>query len=185
MPTMPDAGLMKIQPTQMFLFGHQISGKVGEEAVELCGELRSDGNHLVQGTVGQDRVEVRASGSRGTHSIRGRGLAGELELSSQRTGCQARVTGKVGQYPVSLRARCWPGSDQATIEGEVGGNSVRLSQYSQIDGYLVTGYVGDRYLFVRQRGPATSFGLEPVEYLAAMIPAPAASAWLYTQGTLP
>lgn len=104
-------------------------------------------------------------------AVTGRTADGRVELIADQLGDITTVSGWVGHRTVRLTSSRWEASSERSIRGAVGGENVFLTQHHQVDGNLVSGYVGPKRLSFREREiPGEGPDLEPVVYLAAILP---------------
>lgn len=103
-----------------------ISGSLGDWSFRLYASLASDGRPRITGDSGIDLAVAEDGASR---EIRGKGRSGRVALRSRDENGQRVVDGFLGDRPVGLTERAWPGADEVTVTGYIGGQSVQLTQH--------------------------------------------------------
>ena len=104
-------------------------------------------------------------------NIRGFCPAGQVELVRrlQGTSSDPIISGTVGGRPVELELRSWSRSE-ATVTGFVGNERVQVTQHRQLDGHVLSGYLGTQRFSLREREmPGQGVELQPIEYLATLV----------------
>jgi len=151
--------------------GRGLLGQVGQENLRLSATRGpGDGCHVV-GSRGQDRVELSVAADGVGASIQGYGPGGQVDLIRRQQGNSSdpMVTGTIGGRPVQLELRGWSRSE-ATVTGYVGDQRVQITQRRQLDGHMLSGYLGSQRFTLKEREmPGDGVSLQPIEYLAALV----------------
>ena len=148
--------------------GRGLLGEVGRDNLRLSASRGSGEACEVAGTLGEDKVELNVAADGAIH---GYGAGGQVDLVRrlQGTSSDPIVTGTVGGRQVQLELRGWSRSE-ATITGYVGDQRVQVSQRRQLDGHMLTGYLGSKRFTLKEREmPGDGVRLDPIEYLAALV----------------
>ncbi len=148
--------------------GRLIDVKLGSRRARLAAD-RVSSNEI---RLSSDRLQLTIRAQEDGHSIKGTSPAGPVRLLASSTGAITTVEGKVGSMTVYLRSvGQGDGSRNRYISGTVGAQNIHLNQFRQIDGHLLTGYLGSNTFHLREREiPANGLELDPVLYLAALAP---------------
>lgn len=151
--------------------GRGLLGEVGTDNLRLSAARAPGDACLVTGSRGEDRVELNVAPDRAGTSIQGYGPGGQVNLIRRQQGNSSDpiVTGTVGGRPVQLELRGWSRSE-ATVTGYVGDQRVQVTQRRQLDGHMLSGYLGSQRFTLKEREmPGDGVQLEPIEYLAALV----------------
>lgn len=151
--------------------GRGLLGQVGTDNLRLSASRAAGEACVVAGARGDDRVELNVAPDGKGVSIQGYGPGGQVDLVRRQQGNSSDpiVTGTVGGRPVQLELRGWSRSE-ATVTGYVGDQRVQVTQRRQLDGHMLSGYLGSQRFTLKEREmPGDGVQLQPIEYLAALV----------------